>query len=79
MKKKKALKRRFWRAAGVVVKNVVYAVAGLGIVCVIVPVMEELMLCADSRLLLEGFISFALLCWFIEYMENNHFCVKKKK
>ncbi len=79
MKKKKALKRRFWRVVGVVVKNVVYAVAGLGIVRVIVPVLEELMLSADSRLVLEFFLSWMLLCWFIDYMENNHFCAKKKK
>ena len=79
MKKRKSLKRRFWRALGVVVKNVVYVAAGLAITCAVILVMEELIFCANSRLLLEAFISFALLCWFIEYMENNHFCVKKKK
>ena len=78
-RKKSRRKRKFWRAVGVVVKNVVYAAAGMGIVCIIVPVLEELLLSADSRLVLEFFLSWMLLCWFIDYMENNHFCTKKRK
>lgn len=78
-KKRARRKRKFWRAVGVIVKNVVYLAAGWGITCAVILVMEELIFCADSRLMLEIFISFALLCWFIDYMENNHFCGTKKK
>lgn len=78
-KKRARRKRKFWRAVGMIVKNVVYVAAGCVITCAVVLVLEELMLCADSRLIIEAFISFMLLCIFIEYMENNHFCVKKKK
>ena len=78
-KKRARRKRKFWRAVGVIVKNVVYLAAGWAITCAVILVMEELIFCADSRLMLEIFISFALLCWFIDYMENNHFCVKRKK
>ena len=79
MKKRKNPRRCFWRALGVVVKNAVYLAAGWTITCVVILVMEELIFCAGSRFMLEIFMSFTLLCWFIEYMENNHFCMKKKK
>ena len=78
-RKRARRKRKFWRAVGEVIKAVVYMAAGMVITPVVVLTMEEVMLCADSRLLIEGFISFMLLCIFIDYMENNHFCVKKKK
>lgn len=78
-KKRARRRRKFWRAVGVIVKNMVYLAVAWAITCAVILVMEELMLCADSRMMIEGFISFGLLCWFIEYMENNHFCGTKKK
>ena len=79
MKKRKSLKRRFWRVVGIVVENLTYVVAALGIVCFVVLAVEMIAECEVSRMTVAFFLSWMLLCSFIDYMKTNHFCVKKKK
>ena len=69
--------RRFWRAVGVVVENLTYAVAGLGIACFTVLAVEMIAECENSRLMVSFFLSWMLLCCFIDYMKSTHFCRKR--